>query len=731
MTAAPTGPSLRDRPQHLRPLSWDRGAAEVVLLALSTAVLVGAFVSQIATGKLGLAPIAVVPVLACAWLGSTRVLLAVIALSIGLDLVLKAHGDLEGATTLARALVMVGLGVLTRFAAVGYAGTRAGAARLALVSRVSRIATSALTLEEILDGVLEEMAREGMRGGVILLIDSHHQLYIASAQGDLDESVRNSRLDLGEGIMGGVAATGRPVLVHDLDAPDAPAAANRNLGTNARMRSLVSVPLLAAGTVIGVLAVDSAQPHAFTERDLAMMEQIAVAIAGSVQRNGALQLADRRLQRRLEELTLLLDTAGRLATSLEPEVVMQEAVRSTAATVSHAGAERRARAVVFRVADGWARTVAVEDDEEDTDQPYDLPLDQHPFMRKAITSGAVVTGRLDECGPDVAAAAQRLGFVWGAWAPIWTGTSLFGVLGATSRDGHEFAAEELHLLEGIAHLAGLAIGNAEALRLERERSMTAREHADRMASVERVKSEFLRLASHELRGPLGVLGGYLSMLDDHSLTPEQFSNVVPVLAGKVTEMHRLVDQMLETARLEEGKLRLESHRVDLSMLVEEAVRSVLPLGAPRHEVIIDAPARVTVNADAPRLLTILVNLVGNAVKYSPSGGEVRCTVTTAAGMAMVRVSDRGIGIAAEDLPRLFTRFGRVVTPQNSHIAGTGLGLYLARELARMHGGDITVESRAGIGSTFTFTMPLAAGGMHVVPKNGGDSDPHMLREAAE
>ena len=196
-------------------------------------------------------------------------------------------------------------------------------------------------------------------------------------------------------------------------------------------------------------------------------------------------------------------------------------------------------------------------------------------------------------------------------------------------------------------------------------------------------------------------------------------------------MHRLVDQMLETARLEEGKLRLESQRVDLSMLVEEAVRAVLPLGAPRHEVILDAPARVTVNADASRLLTILVNLVGNAVKYSPSGGEVRCTVATAAGMALVRVSDRGIGIAAEDLPRLFTRFGRVVTPQNSHIAGTGLGLYLARELARMHGGDITVESRAGIGSTFTFTMPLATGGMHVVPKSTGDSDPHMLREAAE
>jgi len=732
MTAGETGPSLRDRPHLLRPLRWDRGAAEVVLLALSTAALVVAFLTQVGMGALAsLAPIAVVPVLACAWLGSTRVLVAVVAVSVGLDLVLAAHGDLEVVTALARGAVMVGLGVLARVAAVGYAGTHAGAARLALVSRVSRIATSASSLEAILGGVLAEMARDGLRGGVILLIDEHHQLYIAAAEGEIDDAVRNSRLEIGEGIMGRVMATGTPVLVTDLDAPDAPPAANRNLGTNARMRSLVSVPLLSAGTVIGVLSVDSAQPNAFHAGDLAMLEQIAVAIAGSVQRAGALELADRLLQARVDELTLLLDTAGRLSMSLEPEVVMREVVRSTAAVVSHGTAQLPARASVFRIVDGWARLVAVADDEDHAGLPADLPLDEQPFIRQAMSTGTVVTGRLDQTGPTAAASAARLGLVSGAWAPIWTGKSLYGVLAASSRDERDFDAEELRLLEGIAHLAGLAIGNAEALRLERERVLAAREHAERMASVERVKSEFLRLASHELRGPLGVLGGYLSMLDDGSLSPQQLRPVLPVLSGKVAEMNRLVDQMLETARLEEGKLRLDTEHVELGRMVSEAVRAVLPLGAPRHQVVIDAPLRVTVHADASRILTVLANLVGNAVKYSPGGGEVRCTVRAEEGKALVRVSDQGIGIAPEDLPRLFTRFGRVVTPQNSHIAGTGLGLYLARELARMHGGDITVESRHGVGSTFTFAMPLVAGGVHVLPRRDPGSDADELREAAE
>ena len=735
MTAGETGRSLRDRPHLLRPGSWSDGSLEVVLLGVATAWVLTAFAIQFGVGALAsLTPIGVVPVLATAWLGSQRVLLAVLGLSVVLDVVLAVHSDIGAGTAATRAIVMVGLGLLALLASRGYAGTHAAASRLGLVSRVSRIATSALSLDAILAGVLSEMAREGLRGGVILLIDDNRQLYIAAAQGELDESVRNSRLDVGEGIMGGVAATGRAALVDDIDAPDAPRAANRHLGTNAKMRSLVAVPLLSAGTPMGVLAVDSQRPHAFDADDLAMMEQIAVAIVGSVQRAGALQLADRRLQQRVDELILLLDTAGRLSMSLEPDVVMQEVVRSTAAVVSHGSGSMRARASVFRVAEDRLQLIAADDADEFVAVAVDLPLEEHHFARQAMSSGAVVTGRLDETGPTVAAAAARLGLVSGAWAPIWTGKSLYGVLAATSRDQRDFDSEELRLLEGIAHLAGLAIGNAESLRLERERVVAAREHAERMASVERVKSEFLRLASHELRGPLGVVSAYVSMLVDGSLPDAEMPRVLPVLSGKVAEMHRLVDQMRETPRLEEGRRRLETERVDLGRMVAEAVHAVLPLGAPQHEVVIDVRDHVAVVADHARILTVLANLVGNAVKYSPGGGRVLLTVSAEEGSAVVRVADEGIGIAAEDMPRLFTRFGRVVTRENSHIAGTGLGLYLSRELARLHGGDITVSSTAGKGSVFTFTLPLAGPGGEVRVLRRAQrpqSDADDLREAAE
>jgi signal transduction histidine kinase len=322
-----------------------------------------------------------------------------------------------------------------------------------------------------------------------------------------------------------------------------------------------------------------------------------------------------------------------------------------------------------------------------------------------------VTARLDELPgvkPSVLEAAERAGIVRVAHVRISSGSAIHGVLAASTRDDRDFDAEELRLLEAIAHLAGLAVGNAHALRLERERAEAAGEHAERMAQVERVKSEFLRLASHELRGPLSVLSGYLSMVDDGSVPPEGLRRVLPVLITKVGEMNRLVDQMLETARLEDGRLRLEREPADLVTLLREAVTTTLPLGAPRHEVVVETGGAVPVHVDSGRIVTVLANLVGNAVKYSPGGGEVRCSVAADGdGHVLVRISDQGIGIASTDLPRLFTRFGRVVTRENSHIAGTGLGLYLSRELARMHGGDITVESSPGRGSVFTLRLPVS------------------------
>jgi PAS domain S-box-containing protein len=250
----------------------------------------------------------------------------------------------------------------------------------------------------------------------------------------------------------------------------------------------------------------------------------------------------------------------------------------------------------------------------------------------------------------------------------------------------------------------------EALRQRELRKL--REHARRMSELETVKSEFLRLASHELRGPLTVIRGFAAMLADGSLgdLSEDAVRAIAIVLAKSEEANAIVDQLLETARIEEGRLTLRRERVDLRDLVGAGAARLRPLLSERHRLDIDLPeAPVLVDVDRERLRTVVANLLDNALKYSPAGGVIRCAVRDDpdSGQVVLDVSDEGIGIAADEMPRLFTRFGRLVNAENSHIPGTGLGLHLSRELVRRHGGEISAISQSGRGTSFRLVLPRA------------------------
>jgi signal transduction histidine kinase len=233
---------------------------------------------------------------------------------------------------------------------------------------------------------------------------------------------------------------------------------------------------------------------------------------------------------------------------------------------------------------------------------------------------------------------------------------------------------------------------------------------ERIAALERTKTEFLNLASHELRGPITVIRGYLSMLERGSLgeIPEGARKALPVLAAKADEMNALVEQMIEAARLEEGRLELSPRRADLRDVARAAIEMAEPFTDVAHALVFESPdIEIPVMIDVDRIGTVIGNLLTNAIKYSPAGGPVTLKVSTDDHVAKITVTDTGVGIPADRFDRLFTRFGRIVTPETSHIPGTGLGLYLSRELARLHGGDITATSVLGKGSTFVLAVPLA------------------------
>jgi PAS domain S-box-containing protein len=262
---------------------------------------------------------------------------------------------------------------------------------------------------------------------------------------------------------------------------------------------------------------------------------------------------------------------------------------------------------------------------------------------------------------------------------------------------------------------------------DRERGQHRREEArlrsygERMEALEKTKADLLRLLSHELGTPVALIRGYVAMITDGSLgdVGPRVSDVLPIVMRRCDEIAHLVEQMVEVARLEEPRLHLDLRLEDLADLAARAVAQMEPMaeiaGKGLRLEVTSEPLPVRV--DAGRVGTILTNLIGNALKYSTPGSEVVCETGGGGAAATVAIRDQGPGIARSQLGTLFTKFGRLTTPETAHIRGTGFGLYLCRELSRLLGGELQVDSVEGVGSTFTLSLPMvpleAAGGAAV------------------
>ena len=226
--------------------------------------------------------------------------------------------------------------------------------------------------------------------------------------------------------------------------------------------------------------------------------------------------------------------------------------------------------------------------------------------------------------------------------------------------------------------------------------------------LEAAKSDFIATLSHELRTPMtAVLGAAKTLLrDDIALSPERRHQLLEMIGAQGTRLTQITEEVLLANRLDRGDLRIDSERVDLSQLVRHAVETM------RH----DAPESISLSAangaaeaigDRDRIEQVLVNLIDNAVKYSPDGGEVVVSTVPAAASVRVEVADQGIGIAPAEQEAVFEKFYRGDPQHRAVPGGTGLGLYICRELVQRMGGTIGVRSRAGEGSTFWFDLPKA------------------------
>jgi signal transduction histidine kinase len=265
--------------------------------------------------------------------------------------------------------------------------------------------------------------------------------------------------------------------------------------------------------------------------------------------------------------------------------------------------------------------------------------------------------------------------------------------------------------KGLLAVGGSALGLLE-LWIVRRALRVHRLWSDYRAAVDReaAKSSFLLLASHELRNPVALVRGYADILGSGAfglLSPEG-RDALRIMDGKLREMEQLIQEMAETARLQQGRPHLNVRRMPVRELLEEALDRARPLAGPEHSLVLEpGRASLRIACDRGRMLTVLTNLIGNAIKYSPAGGQVRIGAERRGRLVRIAVRDEGIGIPADQIDRLFRPFSRLGQRAANGIAGTGVGLYLAREIARAHAGDLVVQANAIRGVTFLLTVPAA------------------------
>ncbi|MCL5961731.1 MAG: ATP-binding protein [Chloroflexi bacterium] len=226
--------------------------------------------------------------------------------------------------------------------------------------------------------------------------------------------------------------------------------------------------------------------------------------------------------------------------------------------------------------------------------------------------------------------------------------------------------------------------------------------------LERLRDEFLSMAAHELKTPVASIKGYTQLLQRWA--PEghdpREGKILKIIDRQSDRLSRLVQELLEVSRLQLGRMELRKERIDLVKLAKEVVEGIAPT-TDKHHLLFQGPASAIIEADRNRLEQVLINLLDNAIRYSPEGGDIETRVMISEDEAIVAVRDRGVGIPKERQERIFEQFYRAHAGTPYDFGGMGVGLYISRQVVERHNGRIRFESEEGKGSTFYFSLPLS------------------------
>jgi GAF domain-containing protein len=507
---------------------------------------------------------------------------------------------------------------------------------------------------------------------------------------------------------------GRAVLdrrvVHNPDVMDDPDYAFKDVAATAGYRGHLGIPMFRGADVIGVLITSRTEPGTFAEAQIELLKTFADQAVIAIENVRLFK----ELETRNQELTVALAqqtaTSEVLAvisaaqTAVQPvfEAIVQSARRLCDASYSS----------VYRLDGQLVHLVAHNHQTpEATDVPryvWPMPLTGDSFVVRAIRENAVIHTDMQKDPPASAALTARgkaVGHRRILVVPMVREGKPIGAIHVSRVEATPFAEQHIALLKTFADQAVIAIEN---VRLFKELEAANRE----LAAASQHKSEFLANMSHELRTPLNAIIGFSEVLTDRmfgELNEKQEEYLKDIYASG-THLLSLINDILDLSKIEAGRMELELTDFHLPTALDNALTLVRERAGRRsiavHTSIDNRLSQI--QADERKIRQVVLNLLSNAIKFTPEGGRIEVAAVPKDGCVEVSVSDTGVGIAPEDQERVFEEFHQVGTAEKK-AEGTGLGLTLCRNFIELHGGRIWVQSQVGVGSTFTFTIPVRQG----------------------
>ncbi len=573
------------------------------------------------------------------------------------------------------------------------------------------IGRSTFDLQPVFETLAENAVRlcEAERAFVYRLDGQLLRLMVAhNTSPELRAFIERNPLAPGRGSAAGRAALERrTVHIHDIQTDPEYTYRVKEMES---VRTVVAIPMFRVEELLGVIVIYRLEIRPFTESQIALMETFADQAAIAIENArllSELQARTDQLTRSVQELQALGEVSQALSSTLDLETVLNTIVsraNQLAGTESCTVYEydERAEQLLFRAT-------------HNLDEEVVAVARQVPIRRGEGVAGRMAVTHEPVQIPDIAAPGAydgplrdillRTGTRALLGIPLLREGHLIGGLNVTRKTPGEFSPEVIGLLKTFATQSAVAIQNARLFREIEDKSR-------QLEVADRHKSEFLANMSHELRTPLNAIIGYSEMLQEDAadLGAEQFTDDLKKINAAGKHLLELINAVLDLSKIEAGKMELYLESFDVAALVQDIAAVIQPLAAKNaNRLEVRCPDGIgTMRADLTKVRQALFNLLSNACKFTERG-----TVSLAVARQAVdgqdsmtfTVSDTGIGMTPEQLAKLFEAFSQADAATTRRYGGTGLGLALSRRLCRMMGGDVTVESEAGRGSTFTIRLP--------------------------